>query len=81
MSEQEHERQTKDESELIQVTDKLMRAYGRSGSGRASALRLISVYFLYRQTGYAGLRRYGFSRGSIALYMEKLREAGVLSGK
>jgi hypothetical protein len=61
------------------VADKLMRKYGRNGSGRASALRLVGVYFLYRQGGYAALKKYGFSRNSIQLYLEKLTDAGVLS--
>ncbi len=61
------------------AAEKLMKKYGASGSGRASALRLVGVYFLYRQGGYAMLRRYGFSRNSIQLYIEKLRDAGVLN--
>ena len=61
------------------AADKLMEKYGRNGSGRASALRLVGVYFLYKQGGYAALRDYGFSRNSIMLYLEKLTDAGVLT--
>jgi len=61
------------------AADKLMNKYGRNGSGRASALRLVGVYFIYRQGGYAALRQYGFSRNSILLYLEKLTDAGVLT--
>ncbi len=62
-----------------EAADKLMEKYGRNGSGRASALRLVGVYFLYKQGGYAALRNYGFSRNSITLYLEKLADAGVLT--
>ncbi len=61
------------------VADCLMRKYGRSGSGRASALRLLGAYLIFKQSGLTGLHRYGFSRDSILLYLEKLRDAGLLT--
>jgi hypothetical protein len=64
---------------VVAAADKLMDKYGKNGSGRASALRLVGVYILYRQGGYAALRNYGFSRQSIQMYLEKLTDAGVLS--
>ena len=63
--------------DLAEVVDRLTRRYGRSGSGRASALRLIGAYVVFQTEGGAGLRRRGFSRDSIQLYRDKLREAGV----
>jgi len=60
------------------AADRLMRKYGRNGSGRASALRLVGVYFIYKQGGHAALRQYGFSRNSITLYLERLADAGLL---
>jgi hypothetical protein len=61
------------------AAEKLMQKYGRNGSGRASALRLVGVYFIYKQGGFTALRQYGFSRNSIQMYLEKLSDAGVLS--
>jgi len=63
---------------LKAAADSLMRRYGRSGSGRASALRLLGAYVIYQQDGAGGLRRMGFSRDSIVLYLDKLRDAGLL---
>ena len=57
--------------------DKIVARYGRSGSGRASALRLIGAYVVFQTEGAAGLRRRGFSRMSIQLYRDKLADANV----
>ena len=57
--------------------DKIAARYGRSGSGRASTLRLIGAYMILKDEGPAGLRRRGFSRMSIQLYRDKLIEAGI----
>jgi hypothetical protein len=62
---------------MVDVMDRIMTRYGRSGSGRASALRLIGVYVVLQMEGAAGLRRRGFSRMSIQLYREKLADANV----
>jgi hypothetical protein len=62
---------------LDEVYDKLAARYGRSGSGRASTLRLIGAYMILCSEGPAGLRRRGFSRMSIQLYRDKLVDAGV----
>jgi hypothetical protein len=63
--------------EIAEVMDRLILHYGRSGSGRASVLRLIGAYILFQSEGGAGLRRRGFSRDSIRLYRDKLHDAGV----
>jgi len=52
--------------------------YGRSGSGRSSALRLLGAYIIYKERGAAGLRAAGFSRNSITMYLEKLNDVGLL---
>ena len=57
--------------------DRLTKRYGRSGAGRASMLRLIGAYMIFQTEGGVGLRKRGFSRDSIQLYREKLREAGI----
>ena len=57
--------------------DRLLHRYGRSGSGRASALRLIGAYIIFQTEGGAGFRRRGYSRDSIQLYRDKLYDAGV----
>jgi len=64
-------------SEILDVMDKIVARYGRSGSGRASALRLIGAYVVFQAEGAAGLRRRGFSRMSIQLYREKLADANI----
>ena len=69
--------QTMSADEMDRVVEVLMQNYGRSGSGRASALRLLGAYMVYRKAGYAGLRKFGFSRDSILLYVQKLRDAGL----
>ncbi|MDR3707294.1 MAG: hypothetical protein P4L33_03260 [Capsulimonadaceae bacterium] len=56
-----------------------MEHFGRSGSGRGSALRLLGAYFIYKERGAAGLRAAGFSRNSVVHYIEKLHEVGLLS--
>lgn len=65
------------QSEILDVMDKIVARYGRSGSGRASALRLIGAFVVFQAEGAAGLRRRGFSRMSIQLYRDKLADAGV----
>lgn len=65
------------ESEMTDIIDRIMQVYGRSGSGRASALRLIGAYVILQLEGSSGLRRRGFSRMSIQLYRDKLNEAGI----
>jgi hypothetical protein len=57
--------------------DRLTRRYGRSGSGRASVLRLIGAYMIFKTEGGSGFRKRGYSRDSIQLYRDKLLEAGV----
>ena len=64
-------------NEILAVMDKIIARYGRSGSGRASALRLIGAYVVFQSEGAAGLRRRGFSRMSIQLYRDKLADAGI----
>ena len=54
-----------------------MKRYGRNGSGRASALRLLGAYLVFKTEGSAGLRKHGFSRPSIQLYRDKLADAEV----
>ena len=66
------------DSELKKVADSLMARFGGSGSGRASALRLLGAYVVYKTEGAGGLRRLGFSRDSVLLYLEKMRDAGLL---
>ena len=56
-----------------------MKHYGRSGSGRGSALRLLGAYIIYKQKGASGLREFGFSRESVAHYIEKLHDVGLLT--
>ena len=63
--------------EFTAVADLIMQRYGQSGSGRASALRLIGAYLILQTEGPRGLRQRGFSRDSIQLYRDKLREAGI----
>ena len=63
--------------QLVEVMDCLTQRYGRSGSGRASILRLVGAYMIFQTEGAAGFRKRGFSRDSVQLYREKLREAGV----
>ena len=65
-------------SELKKAAESLMARYGRSGSGRASALRLLGAYVVYKEEGIGGLRRLGFSRDSVLLYLDKMRDAGLL---
>lgn len=65
------------DNEILQVMDRIVARYGRSGSGRASALRLIGAYVLFQTEGAAGFRKRGFSRMSVQLYREKLADAGV----
>jgi hypothetical protein len=57
--------------------DRLIQKYGRSGSGRASVLRLMGTYIIFQTEGGAGFRKRGYSRDSIQLYRDKLYEAGV----
>ncbi|HEX5322701.1 MAG TPA: hypothetical protein VFW40_02865 [Capsulimonadaceae bacterium] len=64
--------------ELKKIADSLMARYGRSGPGRASALRLLGAYVVYKEEGVGGLRRLGFSRDSVLLYLDKMRDAGLL---
>ena len=64
-------------SEIVEVMDRIAARYGRSGSGRASTLRLLGAYLVLQMEGSAGLRRRGFSRMSIQLYREKLADANV----
>jgi hypothetical protein len=66
-----------DAQEMVDVMDRIMQRYGRSGSGRASALRLIGAYVILQLEGPPGLRRRGLSRMSIQLYRDKLADAGV----
>ena len=63
--------------DLTDVMDRLIHRYGRSGSGRASALRLIGAYMIFQTEGGAGFRKRGFSRDSVQLYRDRLRDAGV----
>lgn len=65
------------ERELIDVMDKIVARYGRSGSGRASALRLIGAYLVFQLEGAGGFRKRGFSRLSVQLYRDKLADANV----
>jgi hypothetical protein len=67
--------------DLKTAADSLVARFGRSGPGRASALRLLGAYVVYRQEGISGLRRLGFSRDSVLLYLDKMREAGLLHSK
>lgn len=67
--------------DLKKAADSLIARFGRSGPGRASALRLLGAYVVYRQEGISGLRRLGFSRDSVLLYLDKMREAGLLQSK
>ncbi len=62
---------------MTSVVDNIMARYGRSGSGRASALRLIGVYVILKLEGPPGLRRRGFSRMSIQMYRDKLNDSNV----
>jgi hypothetical protein len=71
----------KEHNTLINATDRLIQHYGKSGSGRGSALRLLGAYVIYKERGAAGLRDAGFSRNSIANYIEKLSDAGLLHNK
>ncbi len=66
-----------DSKELSDAIERIVRMYGRSGSGRASALRLIGAYVIFQTEGPAGFRKRGFSRMSIQLYRDKLNDAGV----
>jgi hypothetical protein len=66
------------DEDLKKVADSLMARFGGSGSGRASALRLLGAYVVYKEEGAGGLRRLGFSRDSVLLYLEKMRAAGLL---
>lgn len=66
-----------DSGELSDAIERIVRMYGRSGSGRASALRLIGAYVIFQTEGPAGFRKRGFSRMSIQLYRDKLNDAGV----
>jgi hypothetical protein len=68
------------DTEIRNAADRLMDHFGKSGSGRGSALRLLGAFLIYRQRGIAGLRSAGFSRDSINNYIEKLIEVGLLSG-
>ncbi|BDI31441.1 hypothetical protein CCAX7_34920 [Capsulimonas corticalis] len=63
--------------DILSAVDKIIGKYGRSGSGRASALRLIGAYVIIETEGISGLRKRGFSRGSIQLYLEKLHDVDV----
>jgi len=67
------------QSELRLAADSLIERYGRSGSGRACALRLLGAYVVYKEEGIGGLRRLGFSRDSVLLYLDKMRDAGLLT--
>ena len=59
------------------VVDMIMAKYGRTGSGRASALRLIGAYLIFKNEGPGGFRQRGFNRMSLQLYREKLRDANI----
>ena len=63
--------------ELGEAIERILKMYGRSGSGRASALRLIGAFVIFQTEGPAGFRKRGFSRMSIQLYRDKLNDAGV----
>jgi hypothetical protein len=65
------------DNELIDVMDRIVSKYGRSGSGRASALRLIGAYLVFQLEGPSGFRKRGFSRMSVQLYRDKLNDANV----
>jgi len=66
-----------DAGELSEAIERIVKMYGRSGSGRASALRLVGAYVIFQTEGPAGFRKRGFSRMSIQLYRDKLNDAGV----
>jgi hypothetical protein len=67
--------------DFSEVTARIMKKYGRNGSGRASALRLLGAYLIFKTEGSAGFRKHGFSRPSIQLYRDKLADANVQEPK